>query len=250
VNDPYEKLLPYYDAENAGFDDDLHLYLSLRRQGRVLELGCGTGRLALPLAQHGLEVVGVDRSAAMLNRARERAAALGVTGVRWLHADITSLELGESFDMTLLAYNGFLHFLTRAQQRDVLQVMRTHTAPTGLMVIDVSNPLPYLTEQSHGGFVVERSFTDERGYDVIQQTLTTVDRATQHMEVIYVYDYTTEEGSLRRDTIPMQFRLTMAPELELLLESELGLHAEFLGSYEGDPYEEASPRLIALIGGT
>ena len=248
MSDPYAKLLPYYDAENAGFDDDLYFYLSLVEEGRVLDLGCGTGRLALPLAQHGFEIVGVDRSAAMLKRAKQRAASLGIEAIHWREAEVTELALGEQFDLVMFSYNGFFHLRTREAQRKTLRMMAAHTAPDGLMVLDLSNPLNYIRSDEAHGFVVERSFTDERGYDVIQQTLTTLDRASQMMDVTYIYDYTDENGLLRRDTVPMHFRLVTALELELLIEMEVKSPLEFFGNYDGQPYEEDSSRLIAVIG--
>src|ERR1700730_18691528 len=72
--DPYAEIAPYYDLGMAGFDDDVGLYLGFAQhaKGRILELGCGTGRLLLPLAEAGFALTGVDRSAAMLEQARDR----------------------------------------------------------------------------------------------------------------------------------------------------------------------------------
>ena len=83
-------------------------------QGRVLELGAGSGRLAIPLARGGLRVTALDRSPAMLARGRAQAEAAGVD-VTWTLADMTAFDLGHPVDAVLLALNTLLHLHTRAE---------------------------------------------------------------------------------------------------------------------------------------
>lgn len=99
----------------------------------ILDLGCGTGNHAVPLAQRGYEVVGVDRSEAMLARAREKAAG----GVSFALGDIRDLRLGRTFDavLVLFAVLGYQH-----SDEDVLAALRTaraHLRPSGLLLFDV-----------------------------------------------------------------------------------------------------------------
>ncbi len=81
VDDPYAEIGALYDLEHATFDDDLDLYLNLAlvTGDPVLELGCGSGRLLVPLAATGLRVTGLDRSQPMLDRAR--AAVVGLRAI-------------------------------------------------------------------------------------------------------------------------------------------------------------------------
>src|SRR5438874_377731 len=75
--DPYAALARFYDLDHAGFADDLDFWRNLARQigGPVLEVGCGSGRVLLPLARAGFEVVGIDTSAPMLDRLKARLHA-------------------------------------------------------------------------------------------------------------------------------------------------------------------------------
>jgi SAM-dependent methyltransferase len=76
----YEQTAKYYDLVHAELKDDIPLVLTLAGQGKgpILELGCGTGRLLLPLARAGYEVIGLDNSPAMLAKAKARLSGRGM----------------------------------------------------------------------------------------------------------------------------------------------------------------------------
>jgi SAM-dependent methyltransferase len=99
---------------------------------RVLDLGCGTGGHASVLAERGYAVVGVDRSAAMLDRARERG-----TQVRYAQSDITAVHLEETFDCVVIMF-AVLGYLTRtADVQAALVAARRHLASGGVLFFDV-----------------------------------------------------------------------------------------------------------------
>ena len=110
----------------------------------VLELAVGTGRVAWQLADAGLRVVGVDLSAAMLERAaRHGAARPGAVRERvTLHqGDMASFALAEAFPLAIIPYSSFQHLLTPDRQRAALACIRRHLAPGGHLVVDVFDPL-------------------------------------------------------------------------------------------------------------
>src|SRR5689334_13447124 len=94
TGDDYDRFAPFYDLEFAEFDDDLRLYFAFAEHsgGPILELGCGTGRLVVPLAEAGYDVTGVDLSPAMLALATETVERAGVANsVTLLEDDIRTL---------------------------------------------------------------------------------------------------------------------------------------------------------------
>jgi SAM-dependent methyltransferase len=118
---------------------DLELYLQLapRSPGRILELAVGTGRLAVPLAEAGHRVTGVDLDEAMLHRARARATAAGVERrLRLVHADLLGLRLPDPgvYDLAILGLNSLFLLATRASQQDALQTLARHLRPGGRAV--------------------------------------------------------------------------------------------------------------------
>lgn len=107
---------------------------------RLLDLGCGTGNHALPLARRGHSVVGVDRSPPMLARARAKAAAAGLASPPEFHeGDIRELDLGESFDAVLMMFTVLGYQYEEADLMATLATVRRHLEPGGLFIFDVWN---------------------------------------------------------------------------------------------------------------
>jgi SAM-dependent methyltransferase len=94
----------------------------------VLDAGCGTGRVAIELARHDVEVLGVDVDASMLAEARRRAPTL-----HWLHADLATLALDRTFDVVVMAGNVPL-FCPEEHRADLVVACAGHTGPSGLLV--------------------------------------------------------------------------------------------------------------------
>lgn len=149
-----------YDHEYKRRRDDVLWYRGLARQLasepragarplRVLELGCGSGRLLVPLVRDGCQVIGVDRSAAMLARCAERLARCGRAArgrAQLVRADFRALPLAdgtaERFPLIVCPFNGFMHLYTRHDVEQCLAEVRRLLAPGGLFAFDVLNPDP------------------------------------------------------------------------------------------------------------
>jgi SAM-dependent methyltransferase len=124
--------IAFYDACGRRFGDP------------VLELAVGTGRVAWQLADAGLRVVGIDLSAAMLERAARQGAGrpAAVRERVTLHqADMASFALAETFPLGIIPYSAFQHLLTPERQRAALACIRRHLVPGGHLVVDVFDPL-------------------------------------------------------------------------------------------------------------
>lgn len=133
-NDP--ALVDFYDLVNTG-DAELKRCLALAGDARsVLDLGCGTGQLAVAFAE-GRAVVGVDPAGAMLDLARRRS---GGDKVEWIEADARTVRLGRRFDLVVLTGHAFQVFLSRQDRQAVFATIAAHLAPNGHFLFDSRNP--------------------------------------------------------------------------------------------------------------
>lgn len=137
----------YYDHAYARYKADRDFYVALAERvgGPVLELGVGTGRLAIALADHGFEVVGVDRMAPMLERARERVAKKPRRvreRMTVLRGDIREVRLDRRFPLVIAPFNVLQHLYTREDVERALATVCAHLADEGRFALDVLMPDP------------------------------------------------------------------------------------------------------------
>lgn len=131
----------HYDLLFPGGQEPPHLWLA---QGRnygdpILELACGTGRIAIPLVQEGHQVTGIDVSDAMLAEARRKAARAGVA-VELFNADMRNFNLGAQFRLILLANNALCHLHTLTDFEQCMASVKRHLQPEGRFVVEVFVP--------------------------------------------------------------------------------------------------------------
>ena len=137
-----------YDALHAGAipgGDDVAFFrrLALETGGPVLELGAGTGRVAIPIAEAGIDIVGLDRSSAMLAVAEGKRRALPTDvrrRLRFVEGDMTDLRLRRRFGLVFAAFRVFMALADVADQRRALAGVRRQLRPGGLLVLDVFDP--------------------------------------------------------------------------------------------------------------
>jgi SAM-dependent methyltransferase len=152
----------YYTANYAGRIEDVAFYVALaqRAGGPVLEYGAGNGRIALPIARHGVEVVGVDWSAPMIDHLRGRLRREPVEvrrRVRLVRGDMRSVRLRRRFPLVLCTFNTALHLFTRDDVERFLARVRDHLAPGGRFVVDLSvPPLDELTRRPDHAYFAAR----------------------------------------------------------------------------------------------
>lgn len=247
---PYDALAPYYDLIAGRHADDIPLYRAYARRvdAPVLDLGVGTGRVAVPLAQAGARVVGVDSSAAMLARARERAERAGVT-LDLVHADLCRYTFPERFGLILCAADSFLHLSTPARQREALRRAREHLAPEGRLILDLPAPASGgWSDWEPGVRPLELLWSGPApaGGQLQHIATYTADAAAQVRRMTHIVDVTGADGVVRRTMAGFDLRFVFPGELALLIEVT-GLRLDALyGGYDLEPFDAASERMIAV----
>jgi SAM-dependent methyltransferase len=248
----YTTVARYYDAENADKTDDIDFYKGLLTAypGPVLEIGCGCGRVVLPLARDGHTVHGIDNDATMLGRARKRVEIKpdAYPHLTLQEGDILTDEIpGGPFASVLMSYNMLMHFHHQPQQITLLERLRAVAADDALLVLDLPNAGEMFATPDSDAITLERTFIEpETGHMVMQQAVSVLDRATQMMRVSWIYDEITGDGTLKRTVAPTLFRYFFPYEVQLLL-NRCGWGVDTLyGDTDGSPFEDGAPRMIVL----
>jgi SAM-dependent methyltransferase len=234
--DLYDALLP------VGVHLPFYSEFARQHPEGVLELACGTGQLAVPIAGSGIRAVGLDRSAAMLAIARTRAKAAGVT-CDFVEGDMRAFDLGDRFGLVFVARNSLLHLSSTEDIVATFRAVRSHLVPGGIFAFDVFNPDPSILARPTGQrFPVMSVETSPFGrltvegshdYDAARQ----VDRGTW---------FVSTDDQPERWVVLVEVRSIFPQELPLLLEAGgLRLLNRF-GNLMRQPFQANSPQQVCV----
>lgn len=238
---PWEVCADLYDLEyDRRTPRDLPFYLAAaRRSPPLLELACGTGRLAIPIARAGVDVVGLEPSPAMLERARAKAGDLA--GLRWVEGRMEAFDLGQRFGAVAIAFSSFYELLTVADQVSTLENVRRHLRPGGRLVLDMFSPhrghfaapAVELRDAATGHLhrIRETAVRDDR------RQLFRIDRSIREFDASGA-----PVGAERH--LPIAGRFVRPDEMRALLDrcgfEVLALH----GGFSGEPFDESSGHMV------
>jgi SAM-dependent methyltransferase len=214
----------------AVVDPVIDFLVELAGSGRALELGIGTGRIALPLAQRGVPVHGIELSKAMVVRLRAKPGGedIGIT-----IGDFSTTTVDGTFSLVYLVFNTISNLTTQAVQVACFRNVAAHLEPGGCFVIEVGVPdlqrlppgetiLPLYASETRWGF-------DE--YDVARQGLT-----SHHFEIV--------DGRVERSSIP--FRYAWPPEFDLMAQLAGMRLRERSSGWKREPFTSASRKHVSV----
>lgn len=249
VAECYDFVVPYRERPDVPF------YVELARQaeGSVLELGCGTGRILLPTARAGLEIVGLDSSPPMLAVCRQKLAREPDevrARVHLVEADMRTFALARQFGLVTLPFRSFQHLLTVADQLACLSRIHNHLLLDGKLVLDLFNPdLRRLSnERSLNDPKLEPEFSLPDGRRVLRSSRIVAHHpAQQGLEVEMAYQVTHPDGRHERLRSLFSLRYFFRFEVEHLL-ARCGFELEKVYSdYDRSPYGKSYPGELVFL---
>jgi SAM-dependent methyltransferase len=231
-----------YDCENKEFEPDGPFYLALAQRlgGPVLEMGCGTGRITIPLAQHGIDITGLDVVPGMLERAKSKAGGLAVC---WVEADARAFHLDNQFRFIFESGAAFQHMLERQDQEAMLARVREHLAPDGCFVVSSIFPRGRLLEnvESEQEWF---SYLTEQGQQVRVSGTQYYDSVRQiKLETAY-RRWRDSAGQQVTRCAPLSLRYTFPQEMEALLHYNGFLVVERYGDWDQSPLSSESRSML------
>jgi SAM-dependent methyltransferase len=219
-------------AVGATTDAAVDFLAGLVGSGRALELGVGTGRIALPLAARGAHVYGVDASTSMLDRLRAKP---GADLVNITVGDFADVPVEGPFDAVYVVFNTFFALLEQAQQVRCFQRVSEHLADTGLFVIEAFVPDPTLYDRGQRVSAVrvetDRVQLDAGRLDPVTQRVT-----SQHILI----------GADGITLLPVQLRYAWPSELDLMAQLAGLRLRERSGGWRREPFTATSPNHVSV----
>src|SRR6266850_4116686 len=243
----------YYDESPVvkGRVQDVAFYRDAAREfgDPVLELGCGTGRITMALAEAGKRITGLDLSERMLERAVKKRAALRVEArerVHLMQGDMARFDLGETFRLVIIPFRPFQHLLGVRQQVDCLNCVQKHLAPGGRLILDVfQTDAERIHDPVHMREVLVTEYKTADGRQVrISERVTAFHRAEQRNDVEMIFSIRHLDGRHERLVFAWTLRYFFRYEVEHLL-ARCGFKVTTLyGDFDRTPLRDESPEMI------
>ncbi len=245
----YDHVVPYQTRQDVAF----FVEAAKASGGTILELGCGTGRVLIPTARAGAEIVGLDLSPAMLSKCQAKLSRekLEVQArVQLVAADMREFYLKRGFSLVTIPFRPFQHLVTVEDQLTCLSSIHQHLVEDGKLILDLFNPDPaFLSDDKafieHG---TEPEFTMPDGSRVLRrQRIVSRDlhNQVQDCELIYYVHY--PDGREERKVHRFYMRYLFKYEAEhLLARSGFDIEQVF-ADYDGSPYGSKYPGELIFV---
>jgi len=250
----WDDYAPFYDWENAQTlgrrDIPFWRNLALQAGGTALELGCGTGRVSLPLARAGVRLIGVDRSAAMLDLARRRIARgrlyrrlqLAQADIR--HLPFASARSSSSFALVMAPYGILQSLLRERDLAETLREVRRVLQPDGTFGLELVADLPSWEEYHKR--VSLKGWRGRRGGTHIT-LVETVRQDPARGRTMFDQEFVERRGRrTRRHRFSLAFRTLSVPQMTRRLERAGFEISALLGDYRGGAWDPRADVWIIL----
>jgi SAM-dependent methyltransferase len=256
----------HYDALNSDLVADIPFYREEARRalvlavthppaknaGRVghpavLELACGTGRLTIPIAHSGVEIVGLDMSPSMLAHARAKAKRAGVE-IAFVAGDCRAFELGRKFALIFMAFNSMQHLHDYDSLAALFRCVRKHLVEGGRFIFDVFNPRMGFLARDPEQRWPEREYEDPdgKGTIVLEHTMRYDDAAqVNHLKW---YFSRRSANRIKRDfrVEDLHMRCFFPQELDLMVRSQGFEIVEKFGNFERKAFASGDPKQVVV----
>ncbi|OQY30913.1 MAG: hypothetical protein B6243_09390 [Anaerolineaceae bacterium 4572_5.2] len=249
VAELYDHVVPYRERQDVAF----YVEAAKEANGPVLEIGCGTGRILIPTAQAGIDVVGLDLSPHMLKVCRERLEQEPVevqSRVKLVKDDMRTFDLGQTFNLVTTPFRPFQHLLTVEDQITCLKNIHRHLVVGGCLILDIFNPsLEFLVRENYGEEIGdEPPFTTPDGRRVIRRhKIVAHDRFAQINQVELIYYVSYPDGREERLVHAFDMRYLFRYEAEHLL-ARCGFEVEQIyAGYDKTPYGSQYPGELICV---
>lgn len=235
-----------YHLHHADESEDIPFWLELAEElgDAILELGCGTGRVLLPLAGVGHRMVGLDIDLGMLAFLRAQLPPPTLNRVILFQADLAAFHLKRSFAVIFLACNT-LSTMTKELRQRAYTCVHKHLAEGGIFAASMPNPVQLERLARIGAPEIEANFNHPQSGNPLQIS-SEWERFDQTLTIRWHYDHLIPDGQVERETIEIKHHLTSLEEYLDEMERAQLLPENIYGEFDKTPYQEDATHLIIL----
>ena len=236
----------FYHAHHQPYQEDLNFWLSLAQEygSPVLELGCGTGRVLVPLVQAGVVTYGLDLDLAMLKFLRQRTPDSLREQLRVLQADMTAFHMAMQFPLIVMPCNTFSTLDGQARLA-CLRMVQQHLRAGGGFVASLPNPVGLARMPRRGESEVESAFIHPESGNPVQVSSAWT-RFQGVLELTWHYDHLLPDGVVQRLSIVTRHHIASLEIYRKEFQSAgFAVQASY-GDFDRSPYSIESPSLILL----
>lgn len=235
-----------YHLHNIDEIEDIPFWLQLAKEmnGPVLELGCGTGRLLLPLLKAGFEAIGLDNNFEMLAYLKGQLSTQLLKQVDVFQADLENFHLERQFPMIFLACNT-LSTLQEETRLNAYSRIHEHLIDGGVFAVSIPNPVSLASLSAQGESEIETSFSHPMTGNPIQVS-SEWQRSDRFIVFHWHYDHLLQDGQVERETIQSRHSLIAPGEYQAELRAANLIPINMFGDFEKSEYQNDSPYLIII----
>lgn len=243
----YNLIAEFYDYISTGLPGDKEFYLR-ESKGKILELGCGTGRLLIPLLKNGKKVAGLDLSKRMLEILRKKAKEQNLAPKLYL-GNMINFKIKEKFDTILVPYRAFLHIENQEDQIKTLKNIRAHLKPKGRVILNFFTPdFNYILTHNGKTLKENRNFVNSVTKNKIEvYGKYNYDVANQLIRNYFILKEIKNRKIVRTYNLPLNLCFIYKREFELLLKLAGFSKWKVFGGFNYEKFTEKSKEQVWIV---
>ena len=247
---PLNHLASAYDLLYADLDEDIPFWIeeSHKCNGKILEVGCGTGRVTIPIAKSKSDVTGIDISSVMLKTLEKKSLENNIQ-INSHMMDMRSIDLNELFDLIIIPYRGFQHLLTIQDQEKALLSMRKRLNTKGRLIISIFPPNIEMFDQNRSVFYDSKTVKlNDNQAELGVRHRAQIDTNAQRIYVDLLMQHHAKGIIFKEQYFEYTLSYLYLKEAEYLFRNCGYEIIDLYGNYDRGPYQSESPDMIWILG--
>ncbi len=244
-----------YDMDNRDYlHDDIPFYIDYakKQNGEILELGCGTGRVALALAKQNFKVTGLDLSKEMLGIFKKKLELQPKlkNKINLMHGNMANFQIDKKFSLIIAPFRAFQSLTDKKDIENSLKCINNHLTENGIFIVNVFNPYPIMDENWCFSEIIQWERFDEQtgNYIVKKHWGDKIDIENQIIYPHFAYEVTDKDGNISRFIEDLKLKYYYRNQLQSAIEQAGLTIKESFGWYNKTTIEEKWREIIFVSG--